>query len=148
LEIVPPTPLWHLRIPSRTRQRNKSWHLTAIRSKRPPRASVNTFTDPPGELELAPDCCTIENRELAPDCHLLLRTATDLLLTRTSRYETPLASANTFTNPPGEYRAGTSLPYTYEHGTPYPPILSANRPLRTTPTCYTLYDPLCTTFDP
>jgi hypothetical protein len=35
-------PLWHPQIPLRTRQRNKSWHLTAIRSKDPPRASVNS----------------------------------------------------------------------------------------------------------
>jgi len=60
-----PDPLWHLRIPSRARQRQI---------------------------------------ELAPDCSILPRTVTNLSPIFTNRYETPLASTNTLTSPPGEYR--------------------------------------------
>jgi hypothetical protein len=42
LEIVPPTPPLASANTLTTRQRNKSWHLTAIRSKDPPWASVNS----------------------------------------------------------------------------------------------------------
>jgi hypothetical protein len=69
----PRPPLWHLRIPSRARQR---------------------------QIELAPDCSTLP------------RTIANLLPTLRTVTRPPLASANTPTNPPGEYRAGTSLPPT------------------------------------
>ena len=86
LEIVPLTlPLASANTLT-TRQRNKSWHLTAIRSKDPPRASVNSSQTRQGNragtwlpltslrhlqiplrarqrhIELAPNCRTIAKR--------------------------------------------------------------------------------------
>ena len=56
LQRDPPGICEHLYEPARGIQ---SWHLTATQSQSPPRASTNTFIDPPGELELASDCHTI-----------------------------------------------------------------------------------------
>ena len=152
--------------------------------KRLPLVSANTSQTCQGNIELAPHCYTYKQLQIRyyPTDHYK---------------ETPLAFANTFTNPPREYkswhltatqsqsppsgiykylyrpargtRAGIWLPYNYKPlwhlriplrarqrnielaphcctltntEPPYPPILSANQPLRTTPIYYTLFDPL------
>ena len=72
-------------------------------------------------------------QELAPDCHTITKPPSGIYkhLYRPAKgieswhltaiqLQAPLASANTLTSPPEEHRAGTSLPYTYEHGTPLP----------------------------
>jgi predicted metalloprotease len=73
------------------------------------------------------------NRELAADCYTITKPPLGIYkhLYRPAKgieswhltaiqLQAPLASANTLTSPLEEHRAGTSLPYTYEHGTPYP----------------------------
>ena len=43
-------------------------------------------------------------------------------------------------SPLEEHRAGTLLPYTYEHGTPLPSYTLCEPTATTTPTYYTLFD--------
>jgi hypothetical protein len=68
--------------------------------------------------------------ELAPDCHIYVRLRICYPPLRTVT-RPPLASMNTFTNPPGEYRAGTWLPLTFMNG--YGPATYPYEPLRDPP---------------
>jgi hypothetical protein len=113
---------------SNRRPLRRTSHSIGNRAPDPPSGICQYPHDPPEEQELAPNCHMIK-RPPSGICEQLTDPPGEQSWHLTAP-DLPLASANTLMSPPEEYRAGTSLPYTYKHGTPLP--------------FYTLYKPTIT----